>query len=191
MTKRAIDIVLLLPDEVRQEAIRLNQMLDTREIDFTENDIHPHISLLMGCLEEKDRERTESILEEIARDRDPLPLQIKRIVNNGSVSFEIEKTAALQDLHEHLIARLQPHLSYAASADLFYKPEEVKENAVDYVSNFIHQASYGHFWPHITLGYGDFPEQATDLAFTASRLALCHLGKHCTCRDLLKQTRLN
>lgn len=191
MTKKAIDIVLLLPDEVRQEAIRLNQMLDTREIDFTERDIHPHISLLMGCLEEKDQERVESILEEITHNGVPLPLQVRRIVNKGSVSFEIEKTAALQDLHEHLIARLQPHLSYAASADLFYKPEEVQENAVDYVSHFLQQASHRDFWPHITLGYGDYPEEATDLAFTASRLALCHLGKHCTCRDILKEYRLD
>lgn len=190
MTKRTIDIVLLLPDEVRQEAIRINQKLDTGEINFTEKDVHPHISLLMGCLEEKDRVRVESLLEEVAKGKGPISLQIKRIVNKGSVSFEIEKTAPLQDLHERLIAKLKPHLSYDASAEMFYKPEEVKENAVDYVSNFLDQASYQEFWPHITLGYGDYPELATDLSFTASRLALGHLGKHCTCRDILKETRL-
>ena len=39
--------------------------------------------------------------------------------------------------------------------------------------------------PHITIGYGElshflFPEE-----FTASKLALCHLGNHCTCRRVL------
>jgi 2'-5' RNA ligase len=191
MTKKAIDIALLLPNEVRQQATRINQQLNTSEIDFAQPDIFPHITLLMGCLVETDRTRAEALLAETAQEADPLPLQITRIVNKGSVSFEIGHSDALQHLHARLIKKFKPYLSYEASPDFFYKPSEVKEDAVNYVSNFLDQASHENFWPHITLGYGDYPQEETaDISFTASQLALCHLGKHCTCREILREVRL-
>lgn len=41
------------------------------------------------------------------------------------------------------------------------------------------------FLPHITLGKGTLDAKAGETSFTASRLALCHLGNHCTCRKVL------
>ncbi len=46
--------------------------------------------------------------------------------------------------------------------------------------------------PHITLGYGQAkPPFSFPVAFAAARLALCHLGNHCTCRKVLASCRLS
>lgn len=190
MKKLAIDIVLLPPDEIMAQAIAVNQKLNTQEIDFKAADMHPHITLLMGCLEETRVSETAALLQELAEEVEPFSLRIKKITNNGSVSFEIEKTDSLQDLHEMLSLKTAPVLSYDATAAMFYAPEEVEENAVTYVNRFRQEASHENYWPHITLGFGDHPTETIDLSFSADRLALFHLGKHCTCRKLLREVEI-
>lgn len=190
MQKIAIDIVLLPPEEVVEKATEINQTLETQEIDFKEDDIYPHITLLMGCLEEQKVPQVESLLRELAQASGAMPLQISGIKAEGSVSFEVEKTGNLQGLHEKLIQKLTPFLSYDATEEMFYRPEEVKENAINYVNRFLHEASHDRFWPHLTLGYGDYADEKLKLPFTASRLALCQLGKHCTCRNILHEEKL-
>lgn len=46
---KALDIVLLLPRELNQEVIAMNQSVDhpNRVIDFDRDGTHPHISLCM------------------------------------------------------------------------------------------------------------------------------------------------
>ena len=44
--------------------------------------------------------------------------------------------------------------------------------------------------PHITPGFGDLPEPIPiDLPVRseATRVAICHLGNHCTCRRVIAQ----
>jgi 2'-5' RNA ligase len=190
MKKLAVDVVLLPPDEVMAHATAVNQKLNTQEIDFKAADMYPHLTLLMGCLEETWVPEAAALLQEVAEAVEPLSLRIKKITTKGSVSFEIKRTAPLQDLHEMLSLKLAPLLSYDATAAQFYAPGEVKENAITYVNRFRQEASHENFWPHITLGLGEHPAETIDLSFTADRLALCHLGKHCTCRQILREVQL-
>jgi hypothetical protein len=44
--------------------------------------------------------------------------------------------------------------------------------------------------PHITIGYGQVDDFTFTAEFTASKLALCHLGIHCTCRKVLAAAEL-
>jgi hypothetical protein len=64
------------------------------------------------------------------------------------------------------------------------------ENAITYVRRLRQEASYENFWPPITLGFGEHPGETTAITFTADRLTLCRLGKHCTCRELLREAQL-
>jgi 2'-5' RNA ligase len=190
MNKFAVDLVFLLPDEVLNKAWEINQYLDTAKIDFAQKDIYPHLSLMMGVLAEEDLDHAISILRQTGKKYSSIPLTIHKIVNKGVVSFEIKKNSALKDLHENLIQDFEPILSFDATVEMFYKPEQVKENAVDYVNEFVKKYSRENFWPHITLGFGSQVEDSLHIPFIADRLALCHLGKHCTCRNILAETHL-
>ncbi len=59
-----------------------------------------------------------------------------------------------------------------------------------WVREFAEASSFGHYYPHITLGQAKPQQQPYEQAFTASRLALCHLGRTCTCRKILAEAEL-
>lgn len=195
MTKRAIDVVLLLPPPINRQATELNQRFDGEEIDFTETDMIPHVTLLMGGLDDRDLDAARELLAGVAQGFGPLPLRITGIRGRGaSVSYELEKGEMLQRLHRELLSALVPVLTYDVSEAMFYKPAEVRQNAVAYVRKFREEASHDLYWPHITLGHGQNPEppinEEADIPFTGSRLAMCHLGRHCTCREILAEVSL-
>jgi 2'-5' RNA ligase len=190
MKKYAIDIVLLPPDNIHEKAVEINQELDTEQIDFSSEDTLPHLTLLMGCLAAEDIEKATAKLQQIAQSHSPLSLHLTKVVQKGAMGFDIERTPGLQKLHEVLIEEFKPILTYDASPVMFYKPGEVKEDAVNYVNQFLEKYSRESFWPHITLGYGDYPEKELNEPFTAFRMALCHLGKHCTCRQIFAEVSL-
>lgn len=54
MTKIAIDIVLLPPEEIMNKAIEINQQLADDGIKLNKKDCLPHISLCMGVISEED-----------------------------------------------------------------------------------------------------------------------------------------
>jgi hypothetical protein len=62
----------------------------------------------------------------------------------------------------------------------------VAETTLDWIRTYPRKAGYERFDPHITIGYGQGPSDLSlPIPFTASQLALCHLGNHCTCRKVL------
>ena len=201
MATLAVDVVLLPPEDIMDKAIELNQKLlkkDDRNMVLHKENCLPHISLAMGCLDEKDLPKIREILEEIAQQFSPLRLQITRTYvkepkPTGEISpgLEIEKTRELQLLHETVTKRLSVHFTYETTKEMFVSPPEIQEFALGWVKNYHKKVSSGNFSPHITLGSFDEPEKLDKpITFTASKLALCHLGDHCTCRKLLATTML-
>ncbi|MBT3538706.1 hypothetical protein HOF40_01690 [Candidatus Parcubacteria bacterium] len=71
------------------------------------------------------------------------------------------------------------------------KDEEINKKTFFWVDNYITGSSLEKYWPHITLKgcdkpkYNDLPKK-----FIANRIAICHLGDHCTCRKVLWETKL-
>jgi hypothetical protein len=62
----------------------------------------------------------------------------------------------------------------------------VAPSTLEWIRTYPQKSSYENFRPHITLGYGQVPPGLSfPIPFTAARLALCHLGNHCTCREML------
>ena len=104
----------------------------------------------------------------------------------------MEKTEELQLLHEAVMERLSPYLSCDVTGDMVCAEGEVEESTLLWIKNYREKSSFGKFFPHITIGYGEpsnflsFP-----IKFAASRLALCHLGNHCTCRKILVSIELS
>ena len=190
MAKIAIDVVLLPSETMTDKAIEANRRLSDERIVLSKGCCLPHISLAMGCIEKSDIGEIEGILQEIAEQCALDRLKVTGIhLSTNSVgekvsSFQIERTEAIQSLHEEVMQGLKPYLSYDVTVDMLLTPP-ISESTLLWISSFPEKSAFGNFSPHITIGYGkigffSFPEE-----FTVSDIALCHLGNHCTCREIL------
>ena len=199
MSVKAIDIVLLPPGSIMEKAIEMNCLLVEkygRQIVLNKENHLPHISLAMGCIDKEHLSPVGNILQSIA-DNVPLgELTISGVtVTANSIgqkvsAFQLEITQYLQELHEEIMQKLAPYLSYEVTADMIYPGEDVAESTLLWIKNYRQQSSFENFSPHITLGYGQAEELPQQIKFTAQTLALCHLGNHCTCRKVLLSIKL-
>ncbi len=199
MSRKAVDVVLLPDEAMTDKAIEANAELVKkfgRKISLNKKDCLPHISLAMGCADEKNIISVREILRSIAKgfslgELKVLGVQVSENTAGEKVSvFEVEKTKELQSLHEIVAGRLEPYLSNVVTAGDICD-DDVAETTLSWIKNYLGKSSFGKFSPHITIGYGElinlppFP-----IKFVAARLALCHLGNHCTCRKVLASVDL-
>lgn len=183
-----------------EACVRLNQeLLQSGEsrIVLNTSDCVPHISLAMGCLKEEDLPALELVLTEIASTVQPLTPPISRLIvgltstGESLSSLLIEPTRQLQSLHETVMRRIAPYMTYDATREMFVDPHATRASSAQWVNNYPKAASFERFSPHITIGIGRL-EASVPLPMycRASRLALCHLGHDCTCRRILIEAML-
>ncbi|MHC4061203.1 MAG: 2'-5' RNA ligase family protein [Planctomycetota bacterium] len=194
MGRKAVDIVLLPDGVMTDRAIEANQELVktyAEKIVLNRENCLPHISLAMGCVDERDFDALEKVLRAIA-DENFLPqLRVTGIQSSSNwvgetVSvFEVEKVRELQLLHEEIMERLAGFLSPDVDKEMLYDPADVSESTLLWIKNYREESSFGNFFPHITIGYGEIEDISFPIQFEVSRLAMCHLGNHCTCREIL------
>ena len=199
MNRKAIDVVLLPDDAMMDKAIEANRELVRAygaKIVLNKDCCVPHISMAMGCIDDKDVPAIENILREIGEKISLGPMKVVGIHASTSSSgetvsaFEVAKTDALQHLHEEITTTLTSYLSYDVSAAMLYDPAEVREPTLEWIRNYRLKSSFANFFPHITIGYGQIGGLSLPIEFIAEKLALCHLGNHCTCRKVLAATPL-
>jgi len=199
LARIAIDVVLLPSGEMTDYAVEANRELlktfDNKIILNYENCL-PHISLAMGCIDEKDIPDIEKILRDIAeqhsfRELRVVDIRAETIPTGKKVSgFKIEKTKELQLLHEEVMQKLAPYLTYDVIIDMVFSPPEVEEATLFWIRSYPEKSSFENFSPHITIGFGEIDKVEVPIKFAASKLALCHLGNYCTCRKVLVSTEL-
>ncbi len=194
MSKKAVDVVLLPDEMMTEKAIEANAKLVEKfgaEIVLDKEKCLPHISLAMGCIEDSDIGEIEIILRTIALDFPPGPLRTAGIAVSANAKgrkvsvLVVAREKKLQSFHEEVMTKLAEYLDSDATESMIYPSGPIAESTLLWIKNYRARSGFEKFLPHITLGYGElknlpFPEQ-----FTASKLALCHLGNHCTCRDVL------
>jgi len=201
MSKIAVDVVLLPDEEMTGRAIKANAEIIKkagREIVLNKEDCLPHISLAMGCIDRKDISAIEKILERIAEEyaSGAAKLSITGVhIATNSVgekvsAFIVEKTKGLQLLHEKIMQDLRPYFSYDVSADMIYGTGQVAHSTLLWIRDYPDKSSFANFSPHITIGYSEANSIESPIDFTTSRLALCHLGNHCTCRQILTSVEI-
>ena len=190
MSKIAVDVVLLPSDEMMDKAIQANAELVEKsgsEIVLNKKNFLPHISLAMGCINERDIPQIKKLLEIIAGENQIGKLTVSGIQTSTNARgekvsvFEIQKTKELQSLHEKVMKKVKPYFSYNVTADMIYG-KDASETTLLWIKNYPEKASFMNFFPHITIGYGQIENDPFPIEFVASKLALCHLGNHCTCR---------
>jgi 2'-5' RNA ligase len=215
MAKIAVDAVLLPSDEMMDKAVEANKELLEQCAGFPQGGVPdkivldrknclPHISLAMGCIDEKDIADIEKVLQTIAKQYSLAHLHVTSVhVGTSSAGervsvFRVERTKTLQLLHEEIVASLAPYFSYDVTADMIFSPPEAGESTLLWIKNYPEKSSFKNFFPHITIGYGEISDYSfgsretgsLPIKFTASKLALCHLGNHCTCRKILASAEL-
>jgi len=194
MAKIAVDIVLLPSNEMTDAAIEANRellKLQPDRIVLDKQNCLPHISLAMGCIDEADIADIEQILRRIAGQLTPGELSFIGIhVGTNSTGenvtvIGVERTQRLQTLHEQVMRMLGPYFSYDVTVDMVLGPPPACESTLLWIGNYSENSSYEKFLPHLTIGYGRLGDFAFPPRFTAAKLALCHMGNHCTCRKVL------
>ena len=189
MSKIAIDVVLLPPEDIMNKAIEINKQLSNDPIRLNKGNCLPHVSLFMGVVEEENLPKIKEIINKIAAQFSKLSLTISRI-NYEHCGFDIQKTGDLQKLHETIMTKLDNYLTNKATTDMCFSPPPVVEKTLFWINNYREISSFKKFYPHITLGISKIEGKELNIDFTASKLAICHLGNYCTCRKILHSANL-
>lgn len=194
MAPMAVDVVLLPDEAMTSRAIEINRQLATKgrpQIVLNRTDCLPHISLAMGGIEEADAAAIRERLESLARKTPVRELRIVGVVASANARgettclLEIDRTEQLQALHEQVMQEMTPFFRREVTAEMLYDAK-VTGSTLDWIRTYPQQAAYEHFRPHITIGYGRAPaDLSLPIPFRVARLALCHLGNHCTCRRVI------
>lgn len=189
MTKIAVDVVLLPPEDVMDKLIELDQKLLNRNPDkplLDKVNCFPHLSLAMGVVEEKYLTDIEKILMQIAKQFKPIPLTASQL---GKSKVSVDNTVELKQLHEKLMNQLSSFFSSEVDQSMFYGGQ-VRDISLSWARDYVSNSAFEKFAPHFSLGIGETAERNIGLNFTAERLALCHLGNYNTCRKILFETKL-
>ena len=200
MTKIAIDIVLLPNQEMISRAVEISKRqsaeYNNEKIVLDEKVCLPHISLAMGVIEEDNIPKANIVIKEIASSFQALELkadhyQGNRIPSGDIVSeFTVANTPKLQSLHEVTMRKLKALLTHDASLEMVFSPPSAEEITLYWIRNYAKKSSFENFKPHITLGFGELKDIQTSINFTASTIAICHLGNYCTCQKILFSAKL-
>ena len=199
MGRKAVDVVLLPTEAMMDRVIEVNRKLiekSDKKIVLNKKNCLPHISLAMGCVDERDVAAIDKVLQTIVKEcslGDLRVIDIRTTADSAGEKvsvFEVEKTKELQLFHEKAMGKLTPYLSSEVTGDMIYTGAAVEDSTLLWIKNYREKSSFGNFFPHITIGYGEIENQPFPIKFAASKLALCHLGNHCTCRKVLVSIEL-
>jgi 2'-5' RNA ligase len=188
----AVDIAILPPPPVAAAAMAVSAALPKSESQGLRLDpTHlPHVTLTQHFVLRRAVPQATDAIALVLQSRQALSLAVTGAGRGSrSVWMQVGRTAALDDLHRALMSAMAPlerrHGGAAAFADADARPGDVK-----WVSGFRRHASGDHYTPHITLGHASTLPGVEPMSFDADTIALCHLGRFCTCRSVLASWRL-
>ena len=193
----AINAVLLPSPQLSNIAIDLsNRIKNTSPFTLNMKDRLPHISLVMGYVE--DTESAVDAVQLISKQIGPVELRVAGIHRYepsfaGKYFFEIqfEQNEQILSIQNKLFKTLPLLEVENPSQKAFVSDgEEIINSAVlDYVGNFKKYSGDEKFSPHITLGAAEkdasFDDVKLPSTITISQITLCHLGNYCTCRKII------
>jgi len=187
-TTLAIDVAFLLPHSLNHSLTALNRTLRLTPDGFQFDATHlPHLTLVQQFAKENDLEEITRVIKDLLPHQAPVELVTTRISHAHVAStLGIRRTDELVALHRRLLGGLAPFRARADGRDAFWTDGDTPRTAdIEWVAMFREQASLERFDPHITIGVGAIAAHVDTTSFAAAELALCHLGRFCTCRRVL------
>lgn len=191
---KAIDIAILLPDEITELAIKLNKnLVGPKNIQLNTKDQIPHITLLFGGADEQNLEEIHGKVLSITKQFPQLNLTISNIRYGGSTGLHITKTEQLINLQTKLVEEISPILNYKTTPKMYAGYPNIIEKTTGWVNNYPNISLGGNYDPHITIGDGKLDLEhlpKLPIKFKADAIAICHLGNLCTCNKILYRIQL-
>lgn len=184
----ALDVAVLLPPAARAAVSRLNVRLSSPPDGFHFDDSHlPHVTLAQQFVRAADLPAVQDTVGDVLRGAAPLALRGTTLrQGTTATALIVDRTPALHDLHRRLIDRLAIHAAPSGDANAFFSNgERARDADIVWVAHFGANAAGHHFDPHVTLGIGSVDGAPRPMTCLATDIAVCHLGRFCTCRRVL------
>jgi 2'-5' RNA ligase len=184
----AIDVAILTPPEIAARAIALSAALPAAESQGLRlGPAHlPHVTLLQQFVRIEDLDAVIDRVDALLRGLAPFRLHVSGGGRgSSSVWMAVERTAPLVDLHERLMDATEAFDVEDGNAAAFYAAD-ARDRDVQWVREFRRESSFAKFTPHITLGHASAPPEVEPMDFVATSVAVCHLGRFCTCRHVIR-----
>lgn len=188
----ALDVAVLPPAGVAAKAMATSAALPAEESRGLrlDGDHLPHVTLMQLFARTNEMDEVMARVEDTLRGVAPLALRVTGAGHGaGTVSMTVEKAPPLVALHERLMEALRGLERPDGGTGAFFEGEGRLRDVL-WVSGYRLKSSFHHFEPHITLGHGAQPPAVEPFAFEAGDVAVCHLGRFCTCRRVLRRWTL-
>ena len=191
-TLLALDVAILPPPDVNARAVSVSATLPAAQSQGLrlDADRRPHITLTQQFVPSDELDAIFERLDEVLRGQPPLTLQVTGGGKGASsVWMAVERSAGLSQLHERLMDALHGFERPDGGAAAFVEGA-ARAGDVAWVMGYRQTSSFGAYTPHITLGHASNPPRVDPLTFEATTVAACHLGRFCTCRQVLRNWEL-
>ena len=188
MPALAIDVAVLLPPDAHAVAERANARFDVTAgngfcFDATH---HPHLTLVQQFVDANRIAEVTAAIAVVLSGLLPLDLRVTGARGGRTAqALVVAPTPALQRLHKRLMGALAPHDVPGTAAAFQQDTDPPRDADVAWVSGFRADSSQARFDPHNPVGIGPHALPIDPIAFTAREIAVCRLGRFCTCRDRL------
>lgn len=190
-SKIAIDIALLLPDEMNKTICDLSSKIipwkDLKPYVIDNINYFPHISLLVGTTERNNVEIIKEKIGPIIKKYLPLKI-IFTSLRKDDVKFSflvIGNIKELTNLRKEIASLIS--LDSDATKDMCFD-KDISDGGVDFINNFRKDKFVkGNFEFHTTLGLGDASLLNINLPIetVVDTIVICHMGYGCSCRKIL------
>ena len=188
----ALDVAILPPPSVSKRAIELSAALPAADSQGLrlDDDRLPHITLTQQFVTAQDIDAVLAKIEATITNYDTLRLNVTGPGRGqNSVWMSIAPALDLVQLHRELMDGLSP-FERPDGTSVAFVDGDARPSDVAWVAGFRRSSSDAAFQPHITLGHSSTLPVVEPLAFEASTIAACQLGRFCTCRRVLRRWEL-
>jgi 2'-5' RNA ligase len=184
----AIDVAILPPPSVSRLAIELSASLPREQSQgllLASDDYLPHITLLQQFVGADALGEFLDRVGDVVQRASPIALRVTGGgMGSSSVWMAIECTPALVDLHSRVLDAALPFDRERGDTSAFVD-NDARDRDVQWVTGYRISSSGDAFQPHITLGHAVRPPAISPFDFEATTVAVCHLGRFCSCRRIL------
>ena len=191
-TCTAIDIALLLPDSLDDSLTTLNRTLQAPPDGFYFDSTHlPHVTLVQQFAKRDELDAIAGVVDDVIQHETPLALATTHLSRvQVSTTLGVELTPELATLHRRLMEDLAPfgdEVDRNDAHDAFVtNGNGPRPTDIEWVAMFRERSALQRFDPHITIGAGALATSVPPTPFVATQLAMCQLGRFCTCRRVLQ-----
>lgn len=150
---KAIDIVIIPPEPVMSEAIRVSGLVAGKHIRLNKGTQLPHISLLMGGMSPDRESEVLERIQKISGMFKSIPLSINEIrIKSSYTGLHLVRSDELFELHRTLVSDVMPLLDYAVPLHAVADADQALPKTLEWIQGFPENSSNENFDPHITLG---------------------------------------